>query len=83
MYCGVQGIQMQPVTVTQFQDHIFNGRWEAALALLPQLTYDPNVALQASPSLLRCAAAGQSHTGMPAAPCRGSKKLPLGCRLAF
>ncbi|EIE21969.1 WD40 repeat-like protein [Coccomyxa subellipsoidea C-169] len=41
------GIQMQPVTVTQFQDHIFNGRWDAALALLPRLTYDPTVALQA------------------------------------
>lgn len=43
----LQGIQMQPITVTEFQDHIFNGRWDAALALLPQLTYDPNVALQA------------------------------------
>ncbi len=44
---------MQPVTVTQFQDHIFNGRWDAALALLPRLTYDPTVALQAC-SLYHC-----------------------------
>lgn len=43
---------MQPVTVTQFQDHIFHGRWDAALALLPRLTYDPNVALQAGVSLV-------------------------------
>ena len=50
--CGVavQGIQMQPDTVTQFQDDIYAGRWDEALTLLPQLTFDAGVALQASPA---------------------------------
>ena len=43
----LQGIQMQPDTVTQFQADIFAGRWDAALALLPKLTFDSDVALQA------------------------------------
>lgn len=43
----MQGIQMQPDTVTQFQADIFGGRWDAALLLLPQLTFDPAVAAQA------------------------------------
>lgn len=38
---------MQPDTVTQFQADIFAGRWDAALALLPKLTFDSDVALQA------------------------------------
>ena len=46
----VQGIQMQPDTVTQFQDDIYAGRWDEALTLLPQLTFDAGVALQASPA---------------------------------
>ena len=37
---------MQPDTVTQFQEDIFGGRWDAALQLLPQLTFDSDVALQ-------------------------------------
>lgn len=39
---------MQPDTVTQFQEDIFGGRWDAALKLLPKLTFDTDVALQAS-----------------------------------
>ena len=39
---------MQPDTVTQFQEDIFGGRWDAALQLLPKLTFDSDVALQAS-----------------------------------
>ena len=45
-----QGIQMQPDTVTQFQDDIYAGRWDEALMLLPQLTFDAGVALQAGPA---------------------------------
>ena len=41
---------MQPDTVTQFQADIFAGRWDAALALLPKLTFDSDVALQARSS---------------------------------
>lgn len=45
---------MQPDTVTQFQEDIFGGRWDAALQLLPKLTFDSDIALQAclSPFLL-------------------------------
>jgi hypothetical protein len=50
MSVSLQGIQMQPDTVTQFQADIFAGRWDAALALLPKLTFDSDVALQASSS---------------------------------
>ena len=38
---------MQPDTVTQFQEDIFGGRWDAALQLLPKLTFDSDIALQA------------------------------------
>ena len=52
--CMLQGIQMQPDTVTQFQADIYGGHWDAALQLLPQLTFDAGVALQARASAPPC-----------------------------
>ncbi|CAK0785253.1 hypothetical protein CVIRNUC_008459 [Coccomyxa viridis] len=47
------GVQMQPDTVTQFQEDIFGGRWDAALQLLPKLTFDSDIALQAQFMILQ------------------------------
>jgi len=46
--CGAapQGIPMQPEHVARFRAHVLEGRWGAALALLPQLAPDAQVELQ-------------------------------------
>ncbi|KAK9832688.1 hypothetical protein WJX81_000101 [Elliptochloris bilobata] len=41
------GIPMQPEHVARFRSHVMEGRWGAALALLPQLAPDPELELQA------------------------------------
>ncbi len=42
-----QGIPMQPEHVARFRSHVLEGRWGAALALLPQLAPDPELETQA------------------------------------
>lgn len=38
---------MQPEHVARFRSHVLEGRWGAALALLPQLAPDPELETQA------------------------------------
>ena len=40
---------MQPEHVARFRSHVLEGRWGAALALLPQLAPDPELETQARP----------------------------------
>ena len=40
---------MQPEHVARFRAHVLEGRWGAALALLPQLAPDAQVELQVRP----------------------------------
>ena len=44
-----QGIPMQPEHVARFRSHVLEGRWGAALALLPQLATDPDLETQVRP----------------------------------
>ena len=44
-----QGIPMQPEHMARFRSHVLEGRWGAALALLPQLAPDPELETQARP----------------------------------
>ena len=50
---GTQGIAMQPEHVARFRAHVLEGRWGAALALLPQLAPAPELELQVCP-LVSC-----------------------------
>ena len=45
----LQGVQMQPDSVTKFQDSIYAGQWDAALRLLPGLGSETEALLQVSP----------------------------------
>ena len=40
---------MQPEHVARFRSHVLEGRWGAALALLPQLAPDPELETQVCP----------------------------------
>ena len=49
---ATQGISMQPEHVARFRAHVLEGRWGAALALLPQLAPAPELELQACAPLI-------------------------------